>query len=149
MRLLSSLRISATGMAAERLRMDVIAGNIANINTTRARYVNGRWLPYQRRQVVFAPEARRSFSEIFTRTMAEQSVSGVRVERITYDKTPFKKVYNPEHPDADSAGYVLMPNVDPLTELVDLSVAERAYEANLAAFNTAKNMYLKALELGK
>lgn len=145
----SSFRISASALTAQRLRMDVIASNIANAETTRAQYVNGRWIPYQRKVVVMEPaSAKPSFSSVFDQAM--QSVGqGVRVTRIEHDQEPFKRVYQPTHPDADEEGYVLMPNVDLLKEQVDLLGATRFYEANITALNASKAMFVKALEIGK
>lgn len=145
----SSFRISASALTAQRLRMDVIASNIANAETTRAQYVNGRWIPYQRKVVVMEPaSAKPSFSSVFDQAM--QSVGqGVRVTRIEHDQEPFKRVYQPTHPDADEEGYVLMPNVDLLKEQVDLLGATRSYEANITALNASKAMFVKALEIGK
>lgn len=149
MNMWSSFRISASALTAQRLRMDVIASNIANAETTRAQYVNGRWIPYQRKVVVMEPaSAKPSFSSVFDQAM--QSVGqGVRVTRIEHDQEPFKRVYQPTHPDADEEGYVLMPNVDLLKEQVDLLGATRSYEANITALNASKAMFVKALEIGK
>lgn len=146
----SSFHISASALTAQRLRMDVIASNIANAETTRARYVDGRYIPYQRKMVVMeARPAERSFASVFEQAKADAPGQGVRVTAITHDTEPFKRVYNPTHPDADEAGYVLMPNVDLLKEQVDLISATRSYEANVTALNASKAMFMKALEIGK
>jgi len=127
---ISTFGTSASGMAAERLRLDTIASNLANINTTRTPEGG----PYRRLMTVMesAPDG-----------------CGVRVARIVQDASPPLLVHNPGHPDADADGNVAMPNVNPLLEMVDMISATRAYEANVAAFNAAKSMAAKALEIGK
>lgn len=141
-----AIETSATGLTAERLRMDVIANNIANVNTTRTE--NGG--PYQRRVPVFA-ERGGIFRDYLLRSIYSNSSpsSGVRVVDIRVDPSPFKYVYNPSHPDADEQGYVAMPNVNIVSEMVDMITASRAYEANVTAINTAKSMALRSLEIGR
>lgn len=129
MSVFSSMRISASGLTAERLRMDVIASNIANANTTRTPEGG----PFERQQVIFASAGDK----------------GVKVTAILPDGSPPRKVYDPGHPDADSTGYVSMPDVDVVKEMVDMITATRAYEANVTALNSAKYMALKALDIGK
>jgi flagellar basal-body rod protein FlgC len=147
--LFSSLNITASALTAQRLRMDVISSNIANADTTRANYVNGEWVPYQRKTVVLQPKEG-SFSSYLNKAMDKsEAVEGVAVTRIIEDQTPFKLVFNPEHPDANEEGYVRLPNVDPLREMVDLISATRSYEANVTSFNASKSMLMKALEIGK
>lgn len=143
MGLFQGLDISATGLTANRFRMDVISANIANANTTRARRVDGEWMPYQRQMVVMQP-AQSSFRDVLNRKL-----EGVKVTRVVKDETPFKLLYQPEHPDADENGYVRLPNVDLLKETVDMVTATRSYEANVTAFNASKQMALKALEIGR
>lgn len=143
MGLFQGLDISATGLTANRFRMDVISANIANANTTRARRVDGEWIPYQRQMVVMQP-AQSSFRDVLNRKL-----EGVKVTRVVKDETPFKLLYQPEHPDADENGYVRLPNVDLLKETVDMVTATRSYEANVTAFNASKQMALKALEIGR
>lgn len=147
MSFLNALNISASGMTAERMRLDIAAENIANINTTRTE--NGG--PYRRKMVVFEPIEDNSFASAFRSELSRQSNNGggVRVAEIVEDPSDFRMVYNPEHPDADENGYVQMPNVDLLKETVDSMAASRAYDANLTAFNTIKTMATKALEIGK
>ena len=147
MSFLNALNISASGMTAERMRLDIAAENIANINTTRTE--NGG--PYRRKMVVFEPIEDNSFASAFRTELSRQSGNGggVRVAQIVEDPSDFRMVYNPEHPDADENGYVQMPNVDLLKETVDSMAASRAYDANLTAFNTIKTMASKALEIGK
>lgn len=145
----SNLNITSSALSAQRMRMDVVASNIANMDTTRGRYVNGEWQPYQRKTVVLQ-EKKPSFSSYFQQAKNNSAASGgVRVARIIEDPTPFPQVYNPAHPDADEEGYVAMPNVDPLKEMVDLLSATRSYEANVTVLNASKGMLMKALEIGK
>lgn len=144
---MSSLDISSSALTAQRMRMDVISENLANINTTRD--ANGE--PYRRRYVTM--EAKDSFTGYLTDAMssntATTSTGGVRVATIQEDNSPFTLDYNPEHPDADENGYVQMPNVDLLKEMVDMMSATRTYEANITAINATKNMAMQALNIGK
>jgi flagellar basal-body rod protein FlgC len=126
---MSSLNISASGLAAQRARLDVIAENLANAETTRT--PDGG--PYQRQQAVLAADPD----------------GGVKVSEVVADPRPPQRVYEPGNPDADAAGYVAMPNVNPVEEMVDLVTATRAYEANVTAFNAGKAMTRKALEIGR
>jgi len=142
----SSLNIGATGLTAQRLRMDTISQNIANANTTRTE--NGT--PYRRKVVVFEEKSSNTpFSEYLNQSSKQIVSGGVRVARIIEDNTPFKRVYDPGHPDADEDGYVEMPNVDVLTEMINMISATRSYEANVTSINTTKSMAMKALEIGK
>mgnify|MGYP000282740974 CR=1 FL=1 len=146
MKIFSSIDISSTGMTAERTRMEIISKNIANANVTRT----SSGTPYRRQMVVFKENKNDSFSTYLSRSLSElQNSKGVKVSEIVEDKTPFKQVYDPGHPDADENGYVQMPNVDITTEMVDMISATRAYEANMSAINSAKNMAMKALEIGR
>jgi flagellar basal-body rod protein FlgC len=137
--LFKSMSISGSALAAERLRMDVTAGNLANANTP----------GYKRREVVLAP----SFSEQLATARGGASGTGgqvpdgVRAAAIVEDTAPDRQVYDPTNPAADAAGYVAMPNVDTVTEMVDLISAQRAYEANVTAMQTAKQLYAKTLDL--
>lgn len=143
MSIFNSLRISASGLTAERLRLDVIADNLANINTTRT----AQGGPY-RRKVAVLEERTEGFNDLLAiRNPALRG--GVRVAAIAEDPTPPNRVYNPGHPDADPDGYVLMPNVNLVTEMVDMITATRAYEANVTAMNAAKQMALRTLEIGR
>lgn len=143
----SSLEIGASALTAQRLRMDTISQNIANANTTRT----DKGTPYRRRTVIF--EERKPslpFSEYLSKSSKELVAGkGVRVAKIVEDSTPFKKVYDPGNPEADAEGYVEMPNVDIITEMVNMISATRAYEANVTSINTTKSMALKALEIGR
>jgi flagellar basal-body rod protein FlgC len=143
----SSLEIGASALTAQRLRMDTISQNIANANTTRT----DAGTPYRRRLVVFEEKTSSvPFSEYLSKSSKDRySGTGVRVAKIVEDSTPFKKVYDPGNPDADKEGYVQMPNVDIITEMVNMISATRAYEANVTSINTTKSMALKALEIGK
>jgi len=148
-----SLNINASALTAQRLRMDVVSSNIANASTTRGAFVDGKWEPYQRKMVVMAPREK-AFDSVLQGEMKKQQAAqtqhqGVRVTGIVQDQTPFKTVYDPTHPDADQDGNVLMPNVDISKEMIDMLAASRAYEANVTAFNSAKSMMMKALEIGR
>ncbi|WCK52903.1 flagellar basal body rod protein FlgC [Aneurinibacillus sp. Ricciae_BoGa-3] len=152
MSLFGNFDISASALTADRLRMDVVSSNIANANSTRAEYVNGAWQPYRRKIAVVEPKTSTSFDNYLQAAMGNTGgnvVSGVRVTSIAADPTPFKSVYDPTNPDANARGYVQMPNVDMLKEMVDLMQVSRAYESNATAANAAKAMALKALEIGK
>lgn len=149
MNISSSFDISASALTAQRLRMDVISSNIANAQTTRGKMVDGKWVPYQRKLVTMTPMGGNSFGQYLQNAMGEYQGQGVKVSSIVDDPTPPKLVYNPTSPDADENGYVSMPNVDVLKEMVDMMTASRSYEANVTALNASKAMYLKALEIGK
>lgn len=147
MSFLSSLNISASGLTAQRLRLDIASENIANIETTRTE--DGT--PYRRKMVVL--EAREeNFQTILNRAMSGKNSTargGVAATAIVDDDTELKAVYDPEHPDADDNGYVMMPNVDMIKETTDAMSATRSYEANITAFNAVKLMAQKAMEIGK
>ena len=128
------LETAVTGMAAQRIRIDISSSNLANINSTRAE--NGQ--PYRRKVPVFQAVLDQ-----------ETGVYQVRVAKVLPDPSPYKMKYDPKHPDAGPDGYVRLPNVDPLREMVDMMSAIRTYEANLTAFNTHKDMLIKSLELIK
>jgi len=137
----SSFDISASGMSAERLRMNVIAHNIANINTTRS--TEGG--PYQRRYVVFEEVLADAGRQLDG--MIRDVGSGVRVVEVGRDNTDGPQRHLPGHPDADADGMVRMPNVNPVMEMLDMMSASRGYEANVMAISAAKQMILKALEI--
>ena len=149
MGLFDSLEISATGLTAERLRMDVTAENLANAQTTRG--ANGG--PYRRKEVVLQQAASGpDFGSQLRTAMggagsAQRTPGGVEVAQIAEDANPPRMVYDPGHPDADARGYVAMPNVDSVTEMVDLISSSRAYEANVTAMQASKQMFTKTLEL--
>lgn len=135
--------VSASALSAEKLRMNVIAGNLANVNSTRTPEGG----PYRRKDVIFKTVQGNSFAD--TLGEAINNVNGVKVDAVIEDKSPFKTVYNPGHPDADKDGYLKMPNVNLLTEMVNMISASRAYEANVNAVQVTKGMIGKALEIGK
>lgn len=152
MKLTNGFDISSSALTAQRLRMDVIASNMANADTTRGKLVDGKWVPYSRKVVSLEEKQGVTFSQVLSGAMGTTKASsggGVKVSKISDDAAPFKQVYNPTHPDADENGFVLMPNVDPLKEMVDMMSATRSYEANVTALNAAKAMITKALEIGK
>ena len=149
MRLNNGFDISASALTAQRLRLDVVASNIANANTTRGRLVNGEWVPYQRKLVELQAKNSTSFEDLLSEKMRDKTGHGVRVSRIIDDQSPFKMVYDPLHPDANSEGYVKTPNVDIMKEMVDMISASRSYEANVTALNASKSMFTKALEIGQ
>ncbi len=145
MAIFSGMNISASGMTAQRLRTDVISENIANANTTRT----AEGGPYVRKNVVLAEKVSydQSFGEILHRAIGGVS-SGVKVTAITEDTdTDMNLVYDPSHPDADENGYVVYPNVNVVTEMVDLIDATRSYEANATAFEASKNLASAGLSL--
>ncbi|MBN1267439.1 MAG: flagellar basal body rod protein FlgC [Anaerolineales bacterium] len=147
----SSFRIGASALTAQRLRLDVIANNIANAETTRTE--DGG--PYQRKDVVFqAKDAENPFPSFLVSNSGmlpymQSGEGGVEVASIIEDDTPGERVYDPTHPDADEEGYVTYPNVNIVIEMTNMLSATRSYEANLAALDSAKTMALKALEIGR
>lgn len=146
MGLFDAIDVAGSGLAAERLRMDVTAGNLANAQTTQG--ANGQ--PYRRREVVLqeAQAGGQSFGSMLASASASASpVNGVQVAGIVEDPSAPRKVYDPGHPDADAQGYVSLPNVNPVTEMVDLIGASRTYEANVTAMQAAKQLFSKTLEL--
>lgn len=151
MGLFDGLNISASGLTAQRLRMDVVANNIANANTTRTPEGG----PYRREQVVLSEQPASPFASVLDNTLSGTAGNGVQVSQVQQDPTPFKLVYDPTNPDAikdpksPMFGYVQMPNVDITTEMVDMISASRSYEANITALNASKSMDMKALQIGK
>jgi flagellar basal-body rod protein FlgC len=152
----SAFRIAASGLTAQRLRMDIVANNVANAETTRTE-AGG---PYQRQQVVFAANQEEAFASRLTsigqttalplsENATETQLAGVRVETILTDDSPGNRVYDPDHPDADADGFVTYPNVNLATEMTDMLSATRSYEANVTVFNALKGMALKALDIGR
>lgn len=153
MSIFHGLNTTTSALTAQRLRMDVVSSNMANVDTTRAKQVDGEWEPYRRKTVTLQSKGS-SFSSMYHKARGQSaqttSGSGVRVARIQEDReTPLKPMYDPSHPDANEEGYVFMPNVDPLQEMVTLMSATRTYEANVTALNAQKSMLMKALEIGK
>ena len=146
MSLFGGLDISASALSAERLRMDVTAENLANAQSTRT--ANGG--PYRRKEVVLESTGDGGFASALASARAGgagSSAGGVRVAGIVEDRTPNRLVYDPGNPDANAQGYVSMPNVNPVTEMVDLISASRSYEANVTAMQTTKQMFTKTLDL--
>jgi flagellar basal-body rod protein FlgC len=139
---LPALSVSASALDAQSHRMRVIAANLANAQTTRD--ANGN--VYRRRDVIFASELDRT---IGTRRRDPEQLTGVQVARTVEDNTPLRRVFRPGHPDADAEGYVAMPNVNPMEEMVDMMVANRSYEANVAAIKTTRGLAQRALEIGR
>jgi flagellar basal-body rod protein FlgC len=165
MDLFNALKISGTALSAHRTKLNVIAENLANVDTTRT----AQGGPYKRKMVVLKADDIDSFKSVIEKKRRNRETSGieispiefdtdkklddgngVRVDQIIESQENFRLVYNPAHPDADPAtGYVKMPNVDHLTEIADMLVAKRSYEASVTALSTTKDMILKALEIGK
>ena len=143
---LDALRASASGLSAQRIRMKLIAGNLANVNTTRT----AEGGPYQRKEPVFAAEtpAAGSFGDML-RLQQEGDAVAVRTVQVVQDgRAPIMK-YAPDHPDADETGYIALPNISVTEEMVNLVSASRSYEANLAANKATQTMVAKALEIGR
>ena len=144
MSLFNALNTAASGLSAERMRMDVTAENLANAQTTRG--ADGQ--PYRRKVVVLQEATATRFGRTLDGAInGRGGQGGVRVTQIAQDATPNRLVYDPGHPDADPRGYVSMPNVQPVTEMVDLITSSRAYEANVTVMQTAKQMFSKTLEI--
>ncbi|MBE9532130.1 MAG: flagellar basal body rod protein FlgC [Proteobacteria bacterium] len=132
--------VSASGLEAQRLRLNTISSNLSNVNTTRG--LNGE--PYRRRDVVF--EADHSFNKVLNN--AGYSIP-VKVKGVVEDMTPFKTIYEPGHPDANQNGYLQLPNVNVVEEMVNMISAMRAYDASISAFKTSRDMMNKALNMGR
>ncbi|MGI6307402.1 MAG: flagellar basal body rod protein FlgC [Dethiobacteria bacterium] len=141
MELFRSFQISGSALTAEKLRIDVVAGNLANMQTTRTAAGGA----YRRKTVVFSTRLDRAVSQVPPAFRGR----GVQVAALVEDPHPPRQEYDPEHPDADEQGFVAYPNIDLAKEMTDLITASRAYEANTTAVNTAKSLYLKALEIGR
>lgn len=147
MSIFSAFNINASGLTAQRYRMDIISENIANANTTRT--ADGA--PYRRKVVTFAEKnSHTPFSRVLNTATDRYSGDGVKVDGVYEDtQTDMTMVYDPSHPDADENGYVMYPNVNIITEMTNMIDASRAYEANSTAFNASKAMAMKGLEIGK
>ncbi len=144
MGMFTAIDAAGSGMTAERLRLDVISNNLANVNTTRTKEGG----PYRRQIVVYTPrDEYNTFAQMLSQKL--EAGKGVRVVGITEDNSPTPMIYDPSHPDADAKGYVHMPNVNVVAEMVDMITATRSYEANVASISSAKAMALKALEIGR
>ena len=154
MAFLSSMNIVGSGLTAEHLRLDIIAENVTNSNTTRTEDGDG---PYRRKIVVFQSESGRdSFRAAMARAadglapnVGYETAGGVRVTQIAEDPSDFKLVFDPAHPDANEQGYVELPNVDMVKEITDAMAANQAYAANVTVFNLMKSVVSKGLEIGR
>lgn len=144
MELFKSMKISASGLQAQRVMLNVISSNLANVNTTRTEEGG----PYRRKQAIFSPlSPEQKFPDLLASKMGRESM-GVKAEVVEDDRTG-EMIYDPSHPDADESGLVHLPNVKVVEEMMGLLAAMRGYEANVTAFNTAKQMAMKALEIGR
>lgn len=130
-------KVSASALEAQRGRMNTIASNMANINSTRSEEGG----PYRKKEVIF--------STVPIGSEISSPLEGVKLEQVVNSQEPFKKIYDPGHPDADKDGFVSLPNINLLEEMVNMMMATRAYEANVTTFNMSKTMFLKALEIGR
>lgn len=145
MSIFDSINISASALAAEKTRIDIISKNIANANTTRA--TGG--MPYRRQMVVFEEDKNKPFSYYLEKHSNKFNGQGVKIREVVEDTSPFRLVYEPGHPDANEDGYVMLPNVEIMKEMVDMIDAQRAYEINITAMNANKAMLMKALDIGR
>ena len=155
MAFLNTINIVGSGLTAQQLRLDIVAENVTNSQTTRTENGGGA---YRRKIVVFeAISGRNTFRDAMARasaravsnTVAAPDAGGVRVTQILEDESPMKIVYDPTHPDADEDGYLEMPNVDMVKEIADAMAASRAYASNVTAFNTLKSVISSGLEIGR
>jgi flagellar basal-body rod protein FlgC len=139
--------ISGSGMAAQKSRMSVVAGNLANSESTRT--VDGG--PYRRRDVIFqaAPPPGEFADELNDIAADQERAQGVEVVGVKHSNRPPRRIFDPSHPDANGEGYVAMPDINPIEEMVDMLSAVRSYEANLSAFNSTKALIRKILDLGR
>jgi len=141
---LSAMQIGASGLTAQRKRMDTIASNLANIETTRTPEGG----PYKRKDVMFTALPLNEFATTLEEALADQ-VRQVQVSEVVEDQSPPMMVFNPNHPDANKEGYVAMPNINLMEEMVNLINATRSFEANIQSVNAAKSMALRAIDLGR
>jgi len=142
--LFTSMHISSAGMSAQRSRMDIVAENIANAESTKTRGGG----PFRRSQVIFETVGQNSdFNSVFRGHLSHNGPQSVKVAEITKDPSPFNQIFDPSHPDADANGMVSMPNVNTIEEMVDMNSAARSFEANVTTMDASKRMFLKALEL--
>lgn len=143
MGIFDAMKVSATALRSQRTRMEVISSNLANLHTTRT----DEGGPYRKKEVLFGTvdiREGKSFRDVLNRT-----AEGVEVQDVLESEKPFELVHDPSHPDADKDGNVTYPNVNVMEEMADMSSASRAYEANVNAIQTVKEMFRKALEIGK
>ena len=142
---LTALNISSSALSAQRLRLDVISSNLANINTTNTPEGG----PYRRREVVFAARPVTDNFGAVLNSEIEKKLQKVEVVDVVIDRRPPKMIYDPQHPDANASGYVGMPDINVMEEMVNILSATRSYEANVAVINATKSMAAKALEIGR
>jgi flagellar basal-body rod protein FlgC len=142
---LKSMAISASGLSAQHLRMNIISSNLANLNSTQT----AEGGPYRRKEVIFSADPLKEDFGGMLESALDGDLNGVKVKRVVEDTSPLRSVYNPNHPQADKSGYVLMPNVNLIQEMANMIDASRGYEANLTVMSTTKSMALKALELAR
>lgn len=145
MNYLNAFRISASGMRAQRLRMDIATSNLANINTTRTRQGG----PYRRKDVIFESRPLPGSFRNALQSSLSRKLAGVKVAGIIEDPRPPVSKYDPQHPDADDKGYIKVPRINLMEEMVNMMSATRSYEANVTAIKATKDMALKALEIGR
>ena len=145
MSFLNSLKISASGLASQRTRMNAISSNLANVNTTRTPEGG----PYKRKDAVFeSTNVSEVFGDVFQNKM-NRNFQGVKVSEIIENPKAIRLEYNPTHPDANNDGYVALPDINFIKEMVDLMEAKRSYQANITAIKASREMALKALEIGR
>ena len=142
---LTSMQISSSGLSVQRKRMETISSNLANVETTQTPEGG----PYRRKDVVVTALPLQDDFSSFLNTELGNSLSQVLVTDIVSDQKEPRLVFNPDHPDANESGYVAMPNIDMVTEMVNMMTARRSFEANATAVNAAKSMALRAIELGR
>jgi flagellar basal-body rod protein FlgC len=135
-----SFEISSSGLYVQRKRMDIIASNLANMETTRT----DKGTPYRRKMIVLGAEPMEDFNTLF-----HLRLQAAKMEEVVEDQSPFVRVHDPGHPDADEEGYVLKPNVELVVEMTNMLMARRVFEANVTAMKTTRQMALKALEIGR
>ena len=140
----SALDVSSSGLAVQRARMDLISQNIANVNTTKTE--DGT--PYRRQALLIGTDNNSFASQLMT-AQSKNAASKAKVVGVYEDQSDLQRVYDPNHPDADEEGYVTMPNVNVVTEMVDMISATRSYEANITAMDASKNMAMKAISIGQ
>lgn len=145
MNFFNAFRISASGMTAQRLRMNVTASNLANINTTRTRQGG----PYRRKDVIFSSQRMPGSFGHALKSEMKNNLVGVKVSRIIEDPRPPSTKYAPYHPEADKNGYIRVPRINLMEEMVNMMSATRSYEANVTAIKASKDMAMKALEIGR
>jgi len=146
MGLIRAISAAASGLAAQRVRMDTVGGNVANMDTTRTPEGTG---PYRRHVVRFSAADQGAPFAQFAARFSGQADTGVVLTQVGIDNTtPTRRSYDPAHPDADADGFVEMPNVDLVTEMTDLTSANRSYQANVTVLNAVKQMALRALDIG-